>query len=311
MKLEVSRKAMLRILLAIATVWLASLAPAILAADPADTVLVRRGDVTITRADWDAELARIPEKDRADFAASPRRVRQLLDRMLQTRDLALKAKAAKLAPDPAVLARPGMDEERALAAAMVENAEAAAARDFDVRKAAFERRARELYAIDPASFASKETVTITLVYFSSRKDGVDAAAQRATDTLAKAKAGADLADLAATLSEDATTRGARGRRGPVARGDLDATLAAAAFDLANPGDLAPVVRVRDGFFVVRLDERRPAGSRTFDEAKPDIMAMLRQRHIEAAREALYQSLGAGKELVVNQAAIDALRTPAK
>ena len=55
---------------------------AAIGADAADTILLRRGDIAITRADWDAEMQRVPPKDRADFTANPRRVQQLIERML-------------------------------------------------------------------------------------------------------------------------------------------------------------------------------------------------------------------------------------
>ena len=72
-------------------------------------------------------------------------------------------------------------------------------------------------------------VTITLLFFASDKDGFDGAQKRANDALAKIKAGADIADLAATVSDDPTTREARGRKGPLARPDMDANLANAVF----------------------------------------------------------------------------------
>ena len=63
-------------------------APGAAFAADADTVLLRRGDIVVTRADWDAEMQRIPAKDRADFTANPRRVQQLIQRILTTRELA-------------------------------------------------------------------------------------------------------------------------------------------------------------------------------------------------------------------------------
>ena len=98
---------------------LALLAPAAaMAADPADTVLARRGEVVITRADWDAELLRIPPKDRAEFASNLRRNYSLLERMLTTRELALEAKQKKLDADPMTRTRIRQEEDRILAAAL-------------------------------------------------------------------------------------------------------------------------------------------------------------------------------------------------
>jgi hypothetical protein len=60
----------------------------------ADTILLRRGNVTITRAEWDAEVLRIPAKDWTSPRA--RAASELLERMMTTRELAARAREQKL-----------------------------------------------------------------------------------------------------------------------------------------------------------------------------------------------------------------------
>src|SRR5512138_1305899 len=155
------------------------------AAEASDTVLARRGDAVITRADWDAEIQRIPAKDRADFAANLRRSYTLIERLLTTRELALEAKKKKLDADPVTRTRLRLEEDRILAAAMLASMENAAASDFEARQQVFERRARELYEIDKSKYSAPETVMVTMLYFAADKDGgYDAANKRADDALA-------------------------------------------------------------------------------------------------------------------------------
>ncbi len=279
------------------------------AAEPTETVLARRGDVVITRADWDAEIQRIPPKDRAEFAENLRRSYALIERLLATRELALVAKQKKLDADPATRTRLRLEEDRILAAALVASAEDAAARDFEARQQAFERRARELYEIDRSKYATPETVMITTLYFAAAKDGFEGATKRADDALAKIRSGADIGDLAASVSDDATTREVRGRKGPLAQSDLEPALARAAFALKAKGDLSPVVRGLDGVWIIRLDERRPSVPRSFDEVKGAIMEELMQQQVAAARQATVGAVGAGKDIEFNAAAIEALRAP--
>ena len=296
--------------LAAVALWALACAPgAALAADAVDTILLRRGDIAVTRADWDAEMLRIPAKDRADFTANPRRVQQLIERMLTTRELAALARQKKLDADPLLRVRVRQEEERLLAAAMLAQAEGAAALDFELKRPSWERRARELYEVDRARYSLPETVTITLLFFASDKDGFDGAQRRANDALAKIKGGADIADLAASVSDDPTTRDVRGRRGPAGRADMDTNLANAAFALKNKGDMTDVFRTREGWFIVRLDERRAAKPRTFDEVRDELMADLKQKHVDGARSALITSLGEDKDLALNPTAIEALRIP--
>jgi peptidyl-prolyl cis-trans isomerase C len=300
-----------RCLLAVLALALSSAIPsAAIGADAADTILLRRGDIAITRADWDAEMQRIPPKDRADFTANPRRVQQLVERMLTTRELATLARQKKLDADPLIRIRVRQEEERLLAAAMIAKTEETAALDFEQKRPAWERRARELYDVDKARFATPETITVTLLFFSSGKEGFEGAQKRAEDALAKIKAGADIGDLAASVSDDPTTRDVRGRKGPLGRADMDSNLASAAFALKNKGDMTGAIRTREGWFIVRLDERSASKSRPFDEVKGEIMAELKQKHVDGARSALLASLGEEKDLALNPTAIEALRIPA-
>ena len=277
--------------------------------DSPDTVLVRRGDVAVTRADWDAELLRIPASDRAEFAANPRRNGALLERMLTTRELAQLARQKKIDAEPMTRTRVRQEEERILAAAYLASVEDAAAAAFELRRPAFERRASELYAIDRAKYVTPETVIVTLVFFSPDKAGIDDAERRANAALQKIKGGADIGDIAASDSDDTGSRDNRGRKGPLARADLETILANAIFALKAKGEITEAIRTRDGVFIVRLDERRPPVPQTFDEAKPAIMAELKQAQVANARQAAVTGVGGGGDIEVNRSAVDALRTP--
>jgi peptidyl-prolyl cis-trans isomerase C len=278
------------------------------AADASDPVLIRRGSVAITKSDYEAELQRIPAQDRSVFASSPRRNRELIEQMLVTRELALRAKERKLDQDPVVRRRLELQDEKLLATVMVDAVEQAAAREFDTDRTRFERAAREQYMIDKASYTTPETVMVTQIFFSAEKDGMEGAKKRADEAYAKIRAGADMGDLAASISDDASSRNVRGHAGPYSRRDMEAQIADAVFALKKPGDVSEPIKARLGWYVVRLDERKPPYLKTFDEAKGEIMASLRTQHINEARAALARSIGEGKEVVVDEAAIEALRT---
>ena len=78
----------------IAIVGLAALqAAAPTAAELPPDILVQSSRVTITRADFDAELASVPPGLRTEFAASSDRLSKLMNSMLETRTLAADARA--------------------------------------------------------------------------------------------------------------------------------------------------------------------------------------------------------------------------
>jgi peptidyl-prolyl cis-trans isomerase C len=280
------------------------------AAGAGDPVLIRRGDIAITKSDYEAELQRIPEQDRSVFASSTRRNRELIEQMLVTRELAVRAKERKLDQDPVVRRRLELQDEKLLAGVIVDAVEQAAAREFDGDRARFERAARENYLIDKTSYTTPETVMVTQIFFSAEKDGMEGAKKRAEEAYTKIHAGADIGDLAASLSDDASARDVRGHAGPFSRRDMETPIADVVFALKK-GEVSEPIKGRLGWYVIRLDERKPPHTKTFDEAKPEIMASLRTQHINEARAALLRSIGEGKQVVFDEAAIEALRTPAR
>src|SRR4029453_2838650 len=190
----------------LAVLMLALTAPAAaIAADAADPVLVRRGDIVITKSDYQTELHPTPEQDRASFAASTRRNRELIDRMLVTRELAAQAREKKLDQDPLVKRRLAFEEDKLLAAVLLAQIEETAARDFAAQSAKFERVAREQYVVAKARYTTPETLMLTQVFFSADKDGLEGAKKRADEAYAKIRAGADIGELPQTVSHDTPT----------------------------------------------------------------------------------------------------------
>src|SRR4029077_11918333 len=62
------------------------------AADLPPNVLAKNHWMELTRADYDAAIARVPEKLRFEFQASPKRLQALLNNMLVTKTLAAQAR---------------------------------------------------------------------------------------------------------------------------------------------------------------------------------------------------------------------------
>src|SRR3954451_9911707 len=79
-----------------------------------DGVVARNSVTTITRAEFEAELLRIPPEMRNEFVASNKRVGDLLLQMLLRKTLASQAKTAKLDADPISAARVTNEGDRVL-----------------------------------------------------------------------------------------------------------------------------------------------------------------------------------------------------
>jgi peptidyl-prolyl cis-trans isomerase D len=112
------------------------------------------------------------------------------------------------------------------------------------------------------------------------------ARQKATDLLAKVKAGGDFAGLAKQSSEDTASALKGGDLGFFPRGQMAPEFEAAAFAL-EPGGLSDVVESPFGFHIIKVEEKRAAGTKPLAAARDEIVASLKnERALEIAhREA--------------------------
>ena len=112
--------------------------------------------------------------------------------------------------------------------------------------------------------------------------------------------GEDFAKLASSLSEDPGSKESGGDLGFFKRGQMVKPFEDAAFAL-GPGELAPVFRSDFGFHLLRVEERKAAQLRTFDEVKGELAREVlgREAALEVARgiaDRLAEAIRAGKSL---------------
>lgn len=261
---------------------------------------------TVTRQDLDVELLRLPPEMRPGFWNQPRRVHELVDSVLLSKSLGAEARARGIDQDPEVAMRLQMEIDRFLGAALLVRVEEKAAADFDARAASFEARARELYRVERQKYQRPEQVSASHILFKVDRRSSDEARRLAAEARAKAAAGANFNEVAKASSEDASAAQNAGFLDYFAKEAMDPAFAEAAFALKNPGELSEPVLSRFGWHVIRLEGRRPAGTRSFEEVRGEIMAELKRRHVADEREAVLAAIRKDPSTRVDRAAIDAL-----
>ena len=265
----------------------------------------------ITLADYEAEMAKLPPAARSQFAANRGRLVQLLNGLYLNRAVANDARAAGLDRDPLVAQQIELAVDKLLAQARFDKLDRETGAAFDASPDKYLSRARELYLTKPEKFRTPEKVRVWHLLVKVGADGDDAAKVRAEELRGKVAAGAVLADLAREASDDPTAKRNGGDLGFIAANQGDPAFAAAAFALRTPGELSPVTKSASGYHVIRLQERKPAVQRSFDEAKRDLLAEIRQAVIESDR-ALYQaSLFTDPAPKVNEELIEKINTDAR
>jgi peptidyl-prolyl cis-trans isomerase C len=272
----------------------------------ADQVLVENRWAKVTRGDYEAELLRLPPDVRSGFAVNGKRVYDLLSRLLVTKSLAAQARTAGLEKDPLVQRRLSLEVDRLHAGLQIARIEEAAGKAFDARRPQLEGRAREIYLTRRDAYKVPEQVAVSHILFDTKKHTKDEALKLAQDARAKILAGADFNELAKQLSDDPSAQLNAGRIDYFEKPKMDPAFAAAAFDIKSVGEVSEPVLSSFGYHLIRLDGRRPAGVRSFDEVKESIMAAERSRYIDEQRELALAPIRNDPETKVRQAEIDAL-----
>jgi peptidyl-prolyl cis-trans isomerase C len=103
------------------------------------------------------------------------------------------------------------------------------------------------------------------------------AKQKADDVLEKLKAGEDFAQLAMSNSDDNGSKLKGGDLGWIVKGQTVPPFDQAAFALAKPNDLSPVVESQFGYHIIQLLERQAAADVPYEKVKSRIAAMLQER----------------------------------
>jgi peptidyl-prolyl cis-trans isomerase D len=168
-----------------------------------------------------------------------------------------------------------------------------------------EPRVRDRYQKRLSEYERVEAVRVRHILFRVAKASSSEAAAvnaRAEATRDRIRAGAAFVDVALEVSEDEGSKAAGGDLGFVERGgQIDRALEEAAFAL-EAGEESDLVRTDAGFHLLRVEEKREAGSVAFEDVRSDLAReVLREERARAAAwkeaEALSVSVAEGQSLV--------------
>jgi peptidyl-prolyl cis-trans isomerase D len=100
--------------------------------------------------------------------------------------------------------------------------------------------------------------------------------KQAEDVLEQARAGVDFAELAKKFSEDEGSKVKGGDLDYFGRGRMVPEFETAAFAL-EPGQISDLVKSQYGFHIIKVLDKKPGVTRSFDEARPQIEEQLKRQ----------------------------------
>ncbi len=251
-----------------------------LAAEP---VLAETGNVQVTTVDVMGDALRIPPEARKINLTKPESVLQLANNLVIRRDLAAKAEAAGIANDPAIAAAIRIAREKVLSDALFARIDAASKPTPE----AVDRLALATYKSNSTRFEAPAETTARHILI--KADTPDAKA-KAEAILAQLKAGADFDTLAREKSEDPGSAVNGGALGSFPMGTMVAPFDAALDQLQKAGDLSGLVETQFGYHIIKLESRRPAGIRPYDDVKVVLRREIETKILNDARLAEVQKV---------------------
>jgi len=262
------RLACVALILSTSTVW------ADVAKD-AKTVVASQGGVDVTLADVDAFMARIPERDRAGFLNSPKRIESMLGNLLVQKQLAAEAKKLGLDKDPATVKQLELSTVDTLARVRMVKFRA------DLKEPDFAAQAEEQYLTHKSDYAIKGRIDVDHVLIRIDTRDKDAALKIAEDVARQAQANpAEFGKLVEKYSEDESKAQNHGRIDDAGSDQYAAPFAEAARKLKQPGEVSPLVLTTFGYHVLKLVEHKPDMQQPYEKVKTKIIEDLRAKWLD-------------------------------
>lgn len=247
-------------------------------ATEANPVLLQGASVAITQEQVQTDLRALVPDLRAQLLADPEQMKQWLDTVYLRKALAAEAERQNVADQPEVKRQIQQYRETILANARLRNLEEAAVSRAEL----LEAQARTEYRGDKERFNSPAQTLASHILIQGTDDTAKAKAQ---DLLDQLKAGARFEELARKHSADPGSAKRGGSLDWFAAGRMVPEFDAALKPLQQKGDLSPVIKTQFGYHIIRLDGRRPATAKSYEEVREELMASIASKQRGKAREA--------------------------
>lgn len=259
-------------------------------------VLVSGQGVQIEASEVQKELEKLPPDARTQLSR-PELLQNNVSNLYVRRVLALNAVQNGLDKNPLVIEALNKARERIYSDAMLETIDQMNQPSLQ----ALEAWAQSSYKANAKRFEQPEQVRASHILIRSAEPD---AKDKAAAILKELRSGANFAQLAKDRSQDPGSAAKGGDLGFFPRGRMIKPFEDTAFGMAKAGDISEVVESPFGFHIIRLDDKKPAGVRPFEEVKDTLLR-------EAQNEILNQARVNERDRILkiaqfNTAAIEAL-----
>ncbi|GAB4177228.1 MAG: peptidylprolyl isomerase [Terrimicrobiaceae bacterium] len=138
--------------------------------------------------------------------------------------------------------------------------------------------AKKFYDENKSEFEQPEQVKASHILLrvdnEAPEETVKSQLEKANAAAARVKKGESFADVAKEISEEPGAKESGGDLGYFSKDRMVPEFAEASFKL-KPGEISEPVRTQFGWHIIKVEDRKPAGTATFDEVKNQLIAYLK------------------------------------
>jgi len=271
------------------------------AADPpADTVLVRRGDITVTAGDFLANLEKLSPADRYTFRTDVGRITSNVSAIFLARSLAEQARAEGMDKEAEMQRKLRLAQDGLLAQAYMAKFEQS------IVYPDFEPQAREIYKASPERYQKPARVKAKRIVATKQGRTPEEARRWVQAALDKLKAGEEFTSVRRQYSNDPATRDTDG----VVTGayNLFDDEVAKVLRTAPIGELVGPIETSSSFQVVVVLDRIPAETIPFEQVKESIIENEKAKFRKDAIDRKLAEFTRSKDITIDTNAIASLQT---
>lgn len=241
--------------------------------------------IQVTSEDINAEFQRMPIEVQTRLLTNPPQMQQLANNIFLRRAAALDAEKNGLDKDAAVQAKLQLARENTLGEAWIAQVDASVRPSSET----LDTYAKTTYKAEPKRFETPVQIKARHILVAGKAPEDRAKAEK---ILADLKSGASFEELAKLHSADPGSAAKGGDLGWFAKGRMVKQFDDALDALQNTGDISDLVESQFGLHIIKLEGRKPAQMREFNEVREQLHAEAKGKLIKEAREAAIAKLQA-------------------
>lgn len=233
-------------------------------------VLANIGSKTITGTDFADRLKQLPPQYQAMIKSDAEK-KTMLDALVKEQLIVQEAKERNLDQEKAIQSKINTIVDQILLEEMVKRV-----RESQLKPS--EAEAKTYYDQHKNEFVGLERIKVAHILVKEKA--------QAEQVLAQLKKGTDFAQVAKEYSIDGSSSKAGGEMDYFGKGDMVPDFEKGAFLLTKPGQISEPVKTAFGYHIIKLIDRKPAGEKSFEEAKPEVERLVEKNKFDQWIEGL-------------------------